>query len=87
MFAFSKKFDLCMKKIFFSKFTEESGGKTLRTAFFLKSVLGDLNQAENENLTPFKQEGGKIYQQILCFVIVKQSFVSSLGHKNPRMSK
>ena len=49
--------------------------------------MSDLNYVENENLTQFKQEERQIYQQILCFIIVKQLFLPNLGLSNPKISK
>ena len=60
--------------------------KLLKTTFLRNRVLSGFSYAKNENLTRFKQEGGAIYQQILSFVIVKQSFVPNLGLKNPKNS-
>lgn len=50
-------------------------------------VLNDLSFAENKNLNLSKQRGGPTYQQGMCLVTVKWSFVPCLGFKNHKISK
>ena len=49
--------------------------------------MNNCNQAENGDLTLFKQEQGLKYHRILSCAIVKLSFVLSLGHKRPKISR
>ena len=76
-----------MLEDFFLNSGQKIDVKLLETAFFLSRVLRDLNYVENDNLTWFKQKEWSICQQILYFVIVKWSFVSSLWVENPTFFK
>ena len=64
----------------------ESWREIAKNCIFLKHGLSNLNYAENENLSGFKQDGGPIHQQMLYFVIPKRLFVPSSGLKNPNIS-
>ena len=74
MFAFSNKINVS-STIFFQNLQQKIDEKLLKTIFFRSTVLSDLNYAENENLTQLKPERETIYQQTLCFVVVKRSYV------------
>ena len=64
---------------FFQNLQQKIDGKLLKSSFFWSRSWTDLNYAENKNSSQLKQERGPIFEHMVCFVVVKLSFVTSIG--------